>query len=107
MATAPKPWPDSAMSDGQGVAGKITNISSRETCPGRVTSCISMGSLTTPIQFFRPTGEYDMRGMMVSPVSVRVVCDQSAYLPLTDDQVVGERVFQYLDRACCTYTLNQ
>ncbi len=38
-----------------GVTGKIGQASHRETCPGRVTSCVPMGSLATPMEFLRPT----------------------------------------------------
>ncbi len=56
MATSSKPWPDSAMSACDGITCKIGQASHRETYPERIASCVPMGSLTTPMEFLRPTG---------------------------------------------------
>jgi len=56
MAASPEPWPDSALFAVSGIAGKVSENSHRETYPGRLASCVPMGSLATPMEFLRPTG---------------------------------------------------
>jgi hypothetical protein len=44
------------MSACDGITCKIGQASHRETYPERIASCVPMGSLTTPMEFLRPTG---------------------------------------------------
>jgi hypothetical protein len=53
------------------VTGKIGQTFHRETYPGRLTSCVPMGSLATLMEFLRPTADsrssgYGMRGRLVT-----------------------------------------
>ena len=55
IASAPKPWPDSAASVPQRLPGEIGQASHRETNSGRLASCIPMGRLAMPMGLLRPT----------------------------------------------------
>ncbi len=73
MAASPEPWPDSALFAVSGIAGKVSENSRRETYPGRLASCVPMGSRATPMEFLRPTTVFGRQGPEVRISSPRPV----------------------------------
>ena len=80
MATSPKPWPDSTVSASKGITGKFGYESHRKTCPERLTSCVPMGCLATPMEFLRPTTQAQSQP---DPIP-RCLCAEQPFLSAPD-----------------------